>query len=233
MAQIGRFIRNALVPGLLLWPFVSDAYEIISTSTYQLLPPYCQEWYGGHPGLVVGKTGSTAARGSKYPPNYWDHLLGTAATPLNHYCPALVNMTKAKYPYLIDPKSGETPKLLLGGAASGVEYLIKYNKEHNTWNDSNKWLLAEAFSKLGDIESLSGHPERAIENYRKAVSTLPKYIPAYLGMVKAFEKLKLYPEAIASVKQAIEYKPKSKYLLRKLNELEDKQHKNKPVKQTQ
>ena len=234
MTQIGSFIRYTLVCGLILWPFSSDAYERISTSTYQRLTPVCKEWYERfHPDLVSRMPGSAAAKQSKYPSNYLLNQLGSAATPLNHYCTSMVFLIKAQYPYLIDPKSGETPELLLGNVRSGFDYLINYNKVHNDWNDSNKWLLAEAYSKLGDMESTGGHPERAIDNYRNAISTLPKYIPAYLGMAKSFEKLKLYPEAITSLKQASKYKPNSKAILRKINELEAKQLKKQPVEQTQ
>lgn len=221
MHQPAKLIRNALMTFLVSYPLLVHAYGKISPSVFLLLTPWCQDVYE----TIYSRAGWPSPRASnpsRYPPGYWAKRVGPAKTPGNHYCPALAALVKAQYPSLIHATSGQTVASLARAAQGGVQYFITYNKSHNAWRDSNKWLLAEAYSKMGDIKSLLDQPQESIDNYRKAVSAFPKYVPAYMGMAKEYEALKLYPEAIAALKQAHKYRPESKFISKKIAELESK-----------
>jgi len=227
MRRLDRIFALLSLPSCLIWPLDSSAGYPISGAVFELLPADCKAWYAS--AQQLGKTeGYTIPDPERYRPNLLRKKLGSAATPMNHYCPALAALAKAEFPFLIEANAGEDQASLLRGAEEGIRYQIKYNFDHHAWNSSNQWQLAEAYTKLGDVDRLRGDPAKAVEQYQEAVKVLPSYVPAYIKMSQSYETLKLYDQGIAALEKAKRYRPGSGDLKEKIADLKAKLSKGEP-----
>lgn len=217
MTRITPFLLILITVSASLWPPPSRAYGI-SAMTFPLLPPHCQAWYAK--AQQMGKTsGYTIPNPKRYRPDYWAKRMGRAWIPMNHYCPALATLIAAEFPSMLgSPKALDN---MLVSAESGIKYQIRFASSAHSWNSSNNWLLAEAYSKLGKIDTLRGNPSKAVAQYQKAIKTRPDYTPAYMGLAKTYEQLKMYSDAIATLRAAARQRPKSTHISKEIARLED------------
>lgn len=217
--------RKILITLLLVVPVTANASHDLSASVFFLLPPHCQAWYAEM--QQMGRTeGFVVPSPKRYRWKYWHKRLGQASIPFNHYCPALGRLIEASGPLPMGQGSHKKRESLLQQAEGGVRYEIGKGLSSPTWTDDNKFVLAEAYSKLGDIAQMRGDPASSTQHYRNAIKTLPTYTPAYIGLAKSFETLGLYDEAIAILKKAARHRPKSRVIADTLARLQSEKGKS-------
>ena len=74
-------------------------------------------------------------------------------------------------------------------------------------------LLPEIFTRIGEVELLLTHPDKANEAFAKARELKPDYWPAYSHWAEFLMKIGRRPDALKMVTSGLEHSPGAKVLL--------------------
>lgn len=166
----------------------------ITDTEMSLLPRYCPDTMGFNYGDAYSNTSPRAG--------HWVGLMGKSFWAMHHYCWGLIALNRSQ-------KSG-TPtnvRLSLWESARGdFGYVVK-----NAPPDFI--MLPEIFTKIGTVELLLSHPDRANEAFSRARQLKPDYWPAYSHWAEYLMKIGKRPEALKVVASGLANAPGSKVLL--------------------
>ncbi len=166
----------------------------ITDAEMQLLPPYCQDTMGFKYGDAYSNTSPRAG--------YWVSLMGKGFWAMHHYCWGQINMTRSQ-------KAGipaQTRKGLRESVRGDYWYVIR-----NTPPDFI--MLPEIYTRIGEVELLLAHPDKANEAFAKARELKPDYWPAYSHWAEFLMKTGKRPDALKIVTAGLEHAPNAKVLL--------------------
>ncbi len=82
--------------------------------------------------------------------------------------------------------------------------------------------LAVAYNNRGSAHDDLGQPKAALADYNQAILTDPSYAEAYYNRSYAFEKMKLWPRALADAIRAAELQPNDEVYLQREQYLRSK-----------
>ncbi len=199
---------------LFFFPLLVNAYWV-DTVTFSSLPPHCKAKFANM--YKLGKVDGIKLNPKKYNIEKWKSTVGRPWVHLHHYCPGLVNLFLARYgreSKFKNVKAKNRSKLL-----AGAKYQFMYTIRQSQIEPHNSWFFAEIYSNLGMVEFLNGKLIDSTNNYKKAIKLYKKYIPAYVGLSKAYKKQGRIEEAKSILEKAIKLRPNSKSLKRKLKKL--------------
>lgn len=204
-----KFLKISLF--LLFLPGATFAYEI-DQLTFNTLPPHCQAFYAEL--QAKGKlSGFTITNPKKYQWNLWARRIGNPSIFMNHYCPGLAELNRAK---LSSKKRNNTTHMRL--TKDNIHYLIRQSR----WTKSNAWLRAEAEMKLAELAELMGNTSEAVSRYEESIKTYSKSYRPYLGLSKLLDRSGNPKDALAVIRKGIDKNPRSKTLKRQEKRLLDK-----------
>lgn len=166
----------------------------ITEAEMKLLPAYCVDTMGFNYGDAYSNTSPRAG--------HWVALMGKTFWAMHHYCWAHINMSRSR-------RAGISPQLrqaLWEGIRGDYGYVIK-----NATPDFI--MLPEIYTRIGEVELLLGHPDKAGEAFGRARQLKPDYWPAYSHWAEFLMKIGRRPEAMKVVISGLENAPGAKVLL--------------------
>lgn len=134
----------------------------------------------------------------------WTQKFGGDMVWINHYCDQ-----KPKIPICFQYPEAEKRECLIS-MLEGTTYIL--NHAQNPDFALIPFLRSERGVLLKDIGK---YPE-AIADFEFAIKKNPRFIPAYIGLVDTYKKIKQYDNAKQVLERALHQNPKNKSLLKKL-----------------
>jgi tetratricopeptide (TPR) repeat protein len=166
----------------------------ITEAEMKLLPRYCLDTMGFKYGDAYYNTSPRAG--------YWVSLMGKDFWAMHHYCWAQINMNRAR-------KAGLPAQTRMGlweEAFGDYLYVIG--------NSSPDFImLPEIYTRVGQVELLRAHPDKANEAFARARQLKPDYWPAYSHWAEYLIKIGRRPEALKIVTAGLQHSPGTKVLL--------------------
>lgn len=166
----------------------------ITEAEMKLLPAYCVDTMGFNYGDAYYNTSPRAG--------HWVALMGKTFWAMHHYCWAQINMSRSR-------RAGISPQLrqaLWEGIRGDYGYVLK--------NATPGFImLPEIYTRIGEVELLLGHPNKAGEAFGRARRLKPDYWPAYSHWAEFLMKIGRRPEAMKIVISGLENAPGAKVLL--------------------
>lgn len=166
----------------------------ITEAEMNLLPKYCpytQTFKNGSPSYAPSPKAS-----------YWVAQMGGTFWAMHHYCWAQINMIRSR-------KAGvpaHERRQMWQSARGDYGYVIE-----NAAPDFI--LLPEIYTRIGEVELLLNHPEKANNAFAQARQLKPDYWPAYSHWAEFLMKIGRIPEALKVVGSGLQYSPSAKVLL--------------------
>lgn len=166
----------------------------ISEAEMKLLPPYCIDTMGFGYGDASFNTSPRAG--------HWVALMGRSFWAMHHYCWAQINMNRSRRAGI----PSQTRKAIWESVRGDYGYVLK-----NATSDFI--MLPEIYTRIGEVELLLAHPDKAGEAFARARQQKPDYWPAYSHWAEFLMKIGRRPEAMKIVISGLENAPGSKVLL--------------------
>lgn len=174
--------------------------EGITEVEMKLLPRYCPDTMGFKYGDAYSNTSPRAG--------HWVSLMGKSFWTMHHYCWAQINMNRAQKAGL----PAQTRRGLWESARGDYGFVI-----NNSQPDFI--MLPEIYTRLGEVELLLAHTDKANEAFTQARKLKPDYWPAYSHWVEFLIKVGRRAEAFKMVISGLEQSPGAKVLLEQFRAL--------------
>lgn len=168
--------------------------EDITEPEMKLIPRYCADTMGFKYGDAYYNTSPRAG--------HWISLMGKGFWAMHHYCWARINMNRAQ-------KAGvpaQTRRALWESARGDYGYVV-----NNTAPDFI--MLPEIYTRIGEVELLLAHPDKANLAFIHAREIKPDYWPAYSYWAEFLIAAGKRADALKIVAAGLEHAPESKVLL--------------------
>lgn len=193
-AITGKLIRLSLCLALFTMIGVSAAKpEDVTESEMKLIPRYCPDTMGFGYGDAYYNTSPRA--------KYWVSLMGPSFWAMHHYCWAEISMIRSR-----KARVSESQRRGMWESARS-DYL--YVRRHAS---KDFILLPEIYTKIGQVELLLDHPNKADEAFTRARELKPDYWPAYSHWAEFLIQNRHRAEALKVVREGLKNSPGSKTL---------------------
>jgi len=189
MLHVAFALALAGVSGL-----ASASPENVTDAEMKLLPRYCPDTMGFKYGDAYYNTSPRAG--------YWVSLMGKSFWAMHHYCWGQITMLRAQKVGV--PAS--TRRAMWESARGDYGYVV-----NNSPPDFI--MLPEIYTRIGEVELLLVHPDKANEAFAQARQLKPDYWPAYSHWAEYLMKIGRRPEAMKIVTSGLEHSPDAKVLL--------------------
>lgn len=181
---------------ILVMPGISSANkpEDVTQAEMKLIPAYCADTMGFNYGGAYSDTSPRAG--------HWVSLMGKSFWHMHHYCWGQINLMRAR-------KAGipaQTRQSMLESVSGDYQYVIKNSPPDFI-------MLPEISTRVGDVELLLSHPEKANEAFSRARQLKPDYWPAYSHWAEYLISIGRRPEALKLITSGLEHSPNAKVLL--------------------
>lgn len=166
----------------------------ITEAEMNLLPKYCpytQTFKNGSPSYAPSPKAS-----------YWVAQMGSTFWAMHHYCWAQININRSRRAGV----PAHERRQMWESARGDYGYVIE-----NAAPDFI--LLPEIYTRIGEVELLLNHPEKANKAFAQARQLKPDYWPAYSHWAEFLMKIGRRPEALKVVGSGLQYSPSAKVLL--------------------
>jgi tetratricopeptide (TPR) repeat protein len=166
---------------------VIAAPQDITEVEMKLLPRYCPD---------TATFNSDATREA-----YWRSMMGRAFSALHHYCWGQITMMRSR-------KAGVPAHIRQGmweSAVGDYSYVIRNSQ-------ADFILLPEIYTRLGEVELLLGHTDKANQAFARARQLKPDYWPAYSRWAEYLMRTGKRPEALKVVVTGLQHSPDAKVL---------------------
>lgn len=181
----------ALVFVLLARPLtlLADPQDV-TAAEMKLLPRYCPDTEAYNPDR------------SSVRYQYWLSLLGNSFKGLHHYCWAQITMMRSQKVGI----SRQARQAMWESARGDYGYVLKTSTPDFV-------LLPEIYTRVGEVELLLAHPDKASEAFARARQLKPDYWPAYSHWAEFLISIGRRPEALKVVVSGLAQSPDAKVLL--------------------
>lgn len=133
---------------------------------------------------------------------HWVSLMGNTFWAMHHYCWAQINMNRSR-------KSGLTAQ-----ARRGLWESVRGDYGYVINNAPPDFImLPDIYTRVGEVELLLDHPDKANEAFAHARELKPDYWPAYSHWAEFLIKIGRRPDALKLVTSGLEHSPDAKVLL--------------------
>ena len=189
-----KMTRLAL--GLTMMAMVGSASakpDNITEAEMKLLPPYCPDTMGFKYGDAYSNTSPRAG--------HWVSLMGKGFWAMHHYCWGQITMNRSQ-------KAGVSAQMRKGYWES-----VRGDYGYVIANVSPDFiLLPEIYTRIGEVELLLAHPDKANEAFAKARELKPDYWPAYSHWAEFLITIGKRPDALKIVTAGLKHAPNAKVL---------------------
>ncbi len=158
-----------------------------------LLPTYCADTMGF-------KYGDSHYNTSPRAPG-WVAQMGNSFWAMHHYCWALINVHRARFPGV----GAAQRRGLLESAIGDIGYVLKNSPPDFI-------MLPELYLRIGEISMLLGHTSQASDAYAKARELKPDYWPAYAQWAEVLIKLGMKDKAAVLLREGLSRMPQANVL---------------------
>jgi tetratricopeptide (TPR) repeat protein len=193
---VSRSVMRALlaVSLLALAGAASAKPEDITEPEMKLIPRYCADTMGFKYGDAYYNTSPRAG--------HWVALMGKGFWAMHHYCWARINMNRAQRAGV----PAQTRRALWESARGDYGYVV-----NNTVPDFI--MLPEIYTRIGEVELLLAHPDKANLAFIRARELKPDYWPAYSHWAEFLIAAGKRADALKVVAAGLEHAPESRVLL--------------------
>lgn len=183
--HIGLFVSAFLA--LTLTSTLSFAKpQDVTEAELKLLPRYCldTQWFPDR-----YQTRAT----------HWKNIMGKSFNAMHHYCWGLTNMNRAR------KASAKHKTGLLEDVLNDFWYVIQQSP-------SEFVLLPEIYTRIGEVELMIKHPNKANDAFSKARNLKPDYWPAYTHWIEFLMQTRKRAEALELARSGLMYVPDARVL---------------------
>jgi hypothetical protein len=174
--------------------------ENITETEMRLLPSYCRDTQTFGYGDSTYNTSPRAA--------HWVSYMGKSFWAMHHYCWALINMNRSRRASL-----PANERVWYWESARG-DYGYVINN-----SPPDFIMLPEIYTRIGEVELLLKHPDKANDAFAKARKLKPDYWPAYSHWAEFLIQIGRRPDALKIVISGLQHSPGAKVLLEQLRVL--------------